>query len=56
MPVFVRTGEGDFHQDLKVHFGDIIPKATGDDVLCNHSLVCRDNNDLNSRSCRRPTL
>jgi hypothetical protein len=45
MPVFVRPGNGDFHEGLKVHFGDIIPKETGDDALCGRALVCRDNND-----------
>jgi hypothetical protein len=45
MPVMVRPGDGDFHEGLKVHFGDIIPKATGDDVLYNHATIAKDNND-----------
>ena len=45
MPVLVRPGNGDFHEGLKVHWADIVPKATGDDALCGHALVCRDNND-----------
>ena len=45
MPLLVRPGDGDFHEGLKVHFGDIIPKATGDAALCGHALVCRDNDD-----------
>ena len=49
MPVLVRPGNGDFHEGLKVHFGDIIPKATGDDALCGRALVCRDNNDFAPR-------
>jgi outer membrane receptor protein involved in Fe transport len=45
LPVLVRSGEGDFHEGLAVHFGDIIPTATGDDALYNHAMVRRDNND-----------
>jgi outer membrane receptor protein involved in Fe transport len=45
MPTLVRTGEGDFHEGLAVHFGDIVPKAAGDDVLYSHALIRRDNND-----------
>ncbi len=49
MPVMVRPGDGDFHEGLKVHFADIVPKETGDGALCGHALVCRDNNDFAPR-------
>jgi hypothetical protein len=49
MPVLVRPGEGDFHEGLKVHFADIIPKETGDDALHSRALVARDNNDFGPR-------
>ncbi|MBM3765162.1 MAG: TonB-dependent receptor [Acidobacteria bacterium] len=45
VPVLVRPGPGDFHQDLNVHIGDIIPKATGDDVLFGRATVRPDKND-----------
>ena len=44
-PTLVRTGEGDFHEGLAVHFGDVVPKAAGDNVLYSHALIRRDNND-----------
>ena len=45
MPTLVRSGDGDFHDGLSVHFGDIIPKETGDDALFSHAMIQRDNND-----------
>lgn len=44
VPIFVRPGEGDFHQGLGYHFHDAIPKAVGDEHL-GHALIQRDNND-----------
>ena len=48
VPVFVRPGQGDFHEGLGYHFHDAIPKAVGDDIL-GHALVNRDNNDFAPR-------
>ncbi|MGH9629316.1 MAG: TonB-dependent receptor domain-containing protein, partial [Bryobacteraceae bacterium] len=48
VPVFVRPGEGDFHEGLGYHFHDAIPKAVGDEHL-GHALVNRDNNDFAPR-------
>ncbi|MFN3325508.1 MAG: TonB-dependent receptor domain-containing protein [Bryobacteraceae bacterium] len=45
VPVLVRPGPGDFHQDLNVRMADIIPKATGDDVLFGRATVMSDRND-----------
>ncbi|MFN3325509.1 MAG: TonB-dependent receptor domain-containing protein [Bryobacteraceae bacterium] len=45
VPVLVRPGPGDFHQDLNVRMADIIPKATGDDVLFGRATVAPDRND-----------
>lgn len=47
-PVFVRPGEGDFHEGLGYHFHDAIPKAVGNDIL-GRALVNRDNNDFAPR-------
>lgn len=48
-PVLVRTGEGDFHEGLGFRMADIVPTATGDDVLHNHALQILDTNDLAPR-------
>jgi hypothetical protein len=48
VPLFVRPGEGDFHEGLGYHFHDAIPTAVGDDLL-GHALVYRDNNDFAPR-------
>lgn len=45
VPVLVRPGPGDLHEDLNVHLADIIPKATGDDVLFGRATVKSDRND-----------
>jgi hypothetical protein len=45
VPVLVRPGSGDFHEDLNVHMADIIPKATGDDALFGRATVKSDRND-----------
>ncbi|MDX1983540.1 MAG: TonB-dependent receptor, partial [Bryobacteraceae bacterium] len=45
VPILVRPGEGDFHQDLNVHMADIVPKATGDDALFNRATILPDKND-----------
>jgi len=49
LPVLVRPGEGDFHQDLAVHLADRVPKATGDDVLFNRATQQLDTNDFAPR-------
>ena len=48
VPVFVRPGEGDFHEGLGYHFHDAIPKAVGSDII-GRALVYRDNNDFAPR-------
>ncbi|MBI1353470.1 MAG: TonB-dependent receptor plug domain-containing protein [Acidobacteria bacterium] len=48
-PVMVRPGSGDFYEGLNVRFADNVPIAAGDDVLYNHALVQRDNNDFAPR-------
>lgn len=45
VPVLVRPGPGDFHEGLNVRIADIVPKATGDDVLFNRATVQSDRND-----------
>jgi len=45
VPVLVRPGPGDFHQDLNVRLADNIPKATGDDILFGRATVKKDRND-----------
>jgi len=45
VPVLVRPGPGDFHEDLNVHLADSIPKATGDEILFGRAAVARDKND-----------
>jgi hypothetical protein len=49
LPVLVRPGPGDFHEDLNVHIADTVPKATGDDVLFNRATVRPDRNDFAPR-------
>jgi hypothetical protein len=49
LPTIVRPGEGDFHEGLLVHLGDIIPKETGDDALHSRATVVHDNNDFAPR-------
>jgi len=49
VPTLVRPGDGDFHQDLNVRLADIIPKATGDDVLGGRATVRPDKNDFAPR-------
>ena len=39
----------DFYEGLSVRFADNIPMAAGDDVLFNHALQARDNNDFAPR-------
>ncbi|MBI1353469.1 MAG: TonB-dependent receptor plug domain-containing protein [Acidobacteria bacterium] len=48
-PVMVRSGSGDFYEDLQVRFADNVPTATGDDVLFNHAMQRRDKNDFAPR-------
>lgn len=45
VPVLVRPGPGEFHQDLNVHIADIVPKESGDDALFGRATVKRDGND-----------
>lgn len=45
VPVLVRPGPGDFHQDLNVHLADVVPKATGDEILFNRATIRPDKND-----------
>ncbi len=49
MPVLVRPGDGDFHEGLGFRIADIVPKATGDDILHNHATQILDTNDLAPR-------
>jgi hypothetical protein len=49
VPVLVRPGPGDFHEGLNVHLADIVPKATGDDVLFGRATVQDDKNDFAPR-------
>jgi hypothetical protein len=48
-PVQVRPRDGDFHEGLAVHLADIVPKATGCDVLFNCGLQQIDANDFAPR-------
>ncbi|MCB1019732.1 MAG: carboxypeptidase regulatory-like domain-containing protein [Bryobacterales bacterium] len=48
-PVMVRPGDGDFYEGLNVRFADNIPVEAGDNVLYNHALQARDNNDFAPR-------
>jgi hypothetical protein len=49
LPVLVRPGPGDFHEDLNVRIADNVPKATGDDVLYGRATVRSDKNDFAPR-------
>ena len=48
-PVLVRPGDGDFHEGLAFRIADIVPKATGDDVLHNRATRVLDTNDFAPR-------
>lgn len=48
VPIFIRPGQGDFHEGLGYHFHDAIPKAVGDQYL-GRALVATDNNDFAPR-------
>jgi hypothetical protein len=48
VPVFIRPGQGDFHEGLGYHFHDAIPKAVGDEHM-GRAMVARDNNDFAPR-------
>jgi hypothetical protein len=49
VPVLVRPGPGDFHEDLNVRMADNIPKAAGDEVLHGRATVMPDRNDFAPR-------
>lgn len=48
VPVMIRPGEGDFHEDLPFRFHDGIPTTTGNALLGSET-VKRDNNDFAPR-------
>ncbi len=49
VPVLVRPGPGDFHENLNVHVADNVPKETGDNALFGRSTVRPDKNDFAPR-------
>jgi carboxypeptidase family protein/TonB-dependent receptor-like protein len=49
LPVLVRPGPGEFHEDLNVHIADTVPKATGDEVLFGRATIRPDKNDFAPR-------
>ena len=48
-PIMVRPGPGEFNDGLNAHYADNIPVASGDDIMHNHALQARDNNDFAPR-------